>query len=119
MNEERKYKKYAIIKKFINKEVKRISNNIFRITDAFAEQNKIKTWILYSQAIEAGIPPESISGMLFWKIKTMILNGNKIFPLDILKKQSSRIVSLHHRAHRGETDFIIGLEQFILNSLSK
>ncbi len=118
--EERKFKKYAIIEKFVNKEIKTISNNdIFKIADSFAEQNKIKAWILYSQTIEKGISPESIAGILFWKIKTMILNGNKIFPLNILKKQSSKIVSLHHQAHRGETDFIIGLEQFILSSLSK
>ncbi len=118
--EERKFKKYATIEKFVSKEIKTISSkDVFKIADSFAEQNKIEAWALYSQAIENGISPESIAGILFWKIKTMILNGNKIFLLNILKKQSSKIVSLHHQAHRGETDFIIGLEQFILSSLSK
>jgi len=117
--EETKYKKYAEIKKFIKKEIKKApTNNIFSLTDAFARKDKVKTWVLYMDAIDSGATPESIAGMIFWKIKTMILNNNKSFHEDELKKQSSAIVSLHHMAHRGETDFVVGLEQFILSSLS-
>lgn len=117
--DEKKYKKYSTIEKFDQKKVKQTpANNIFDIADAFARKDKIKTWTLYCQAVERGAEPESISGMLFWKIKTMILNGSRVFPLGVLKRQSSKIVSLHHKAHFGEVDFIIGLEQFILKSLS-
>ncbi len=117
--DERKYKKFAKIEKFVDKTIKKISNNnLFDITDAFANKNKIKTWVLFREAIERGVSPESISGILFWKIKTMILNKSKFFDLKKLKDQSSSIVSLHHKAHRGEVDFIIGLEQFILESLA-
>ncbi len=119
MVDEKKYKKYAEIEKFDIKEIKKVPvNSIFEITDSFARKDKVKTWTLYCEAVEAGVGPESISGMLFWKIKTMILNNSKAFPLDVLKKQSSELVSLHHKAHRGEVDFIVGLEQFILDSLS-
>lgn len=118
--EEKKYKKYSLIEKFEKKEIKKdAGKEVFAIADSFAKKDKIGTWVLYRNAIEKGIAPENISGILFWKIKTMILNNNKIFSLDSLKKQSSEIVTLYHRAHRGEVDFVIGLEQFILSSLNK
>lgn len=117
---EKKYKKYATIERFEQKEVSLSPKfNTFVITDSFARHDKVGTWILYREAVERGVEPEAVSGLLFWKIKTMILSGNKLFTKDELNKQSSAIVSLYHRAHRGECDFTIGLEQFILSSLSK
>lgn len=116
---EKKYGKFAKIEKFEQREVKQAPKiDIFAIADAYERKDKIKTWTLYREAIEKGSEPEAISGMLFWKIKTMILNSSRSFKEEDLKKNASTLVSLHHRAHRGETDFIIGLEQFILNSLS-
>ena len=118
--DEKKYSKYGKTEKFEIKEIKKIPKiNTFAIADAYGRGDKIEAWFLYRQAIEAGIEPESISGILFWKIKTMILNGNKIFSLDNLQRQSKDIVSLYHNSHKGNSDFVIGLEQFILSSLSK
>ena len=117
---EKKYKKYATVEKFENKELKKIPPiNTFSIADAFAKGNKIEAWTLYRRAIELGVEPEAISGMLFWKIKTMILNGNKVFSIKELQNQSKNIVSLYHNSHKGNCDFVVGLEQFILSSLSK
>lgn len=120
-SEEKKYIKYAArIEHFTEKKVNvPPSVNTFAIADSFAQHDKIGTWILYNKAIESGIAPEAVSGILFWKIKTMILNGTKTFTIDNLKKQSSEIVSIYHKAHRGEIDLSIGLEQFILSSLNK
>jgi hypothetical protein len=116
---QKKYKKYGDIKIFEEKKVLVTPKfNIFSLTDAFASRDKIKTWILFNNAILSGIEPEAIAGVLFWKIKTMILTGTRLFSKDELKYQSSGIVSLYHRAHRGESDFTISLEQFILASLS-
>jgi len=117
---EKKYKKFAEIVSFEEKKtVQAPKINTFAIADAFGQQDKIKAWILYREAVDAGVEPEPISGILFWKIKTMLLNGTRVFTPEALKKQSSELVSLYHRAHRGETDFVIGLEQFILSFLSK
>jgi len=117
--DEKKFKKYATFEKFTTKEEKpRANNNVFDIANAFARKDKFGAWMFYSRAIEEGVTPEAIAGMLFWKIKTMILNNNKTFPLDILKYQSSRLISLYHLAHMGKANFTIGLEQFILDSLS-
>lgn len=116
----KKYSQGAIVERFDLPISKTSSKtNIFQITDAFANRDKIGTWILYREAILRGAAPEEISGLLFWKIKMLILNGTKIFTIEELKKRSSKLVDLYHKAHRGETDFTIGLEQFILNALSK
>ena len=119
-SEVKKYSKYATIEHFEEKKVSQTSKfNIFSIADAFGRGDKIGTWVLYNKAIEMGIEPEPISGILFWKVKSMILNGTRVFSVKDLRAQSSRIVSLYHLAHRGECDMTIGLEQFILSSLVK
>jgi len=115
----KKYSKYAEVEDFSNLAPKKIEKvNIFNIADAFSRKDKINTWILYREAISAGSVPEEISGIIFWKIKTMLLNGTKVFSKDELKIKSSELVSLYHKAHMGECDFTIGLEQFILSSLN-
>jgi DNA polymerase III delta subunit len=116
---EKKYKKYATIEKYEERIVKEIpKTNPFALADAFARRDKVGAWILYRDEVNRGAEPEPMSGILFWKIKTMLLNGTKTFSVAELKQQSSTLVSLYHRAHRGECDFVIGLEQFILSSLS-
>jgi hypothetical protein len=116
--DKKKLEKYAIIKTFLEKKIITQKNN-FIIADAYARRDKIKTWIYFRQAIEGGIEPEMISGMLFWKIKTMILNNNRSFTKEELREQITDLVSLYHKAHQGECDFTIGLEQFILASTTK
>lgn len=119
-SEVKKYKKYATIEDFNIQSVKQAPKmNVFSIAEAFSRRDKIGTWVLYREAVSLGISPEEISGIIFWKIKTMLLTGTKFFSMDELKNQSSELVSIYHKAHRGEFDFIIGLEQFILSTLSK
>lgn len=114
-----KYKKYSEIKSFDNKNIiTKEKFNVFSITDAYARKDKIGTWSLYLGALKSGVEPEAIAGVLFWKLKTMILTNSNIINKNELKRQSSEILSLYHRAHRGEGDLSIGLEQFILASLS-
>lgn len=116
----KKYKKYATIEDFSMEVVKTAPKmNVFSIADSFSKRDKIGTWILYRDAVLAGASPEEVSGIIFWKIKTMLLSGTKFFSQDELKNQSSELVSIYHKSHRGELDFTIGLEQFILSSLSK
>ncbi len=119
VSEEKKYKKFATVERFEIKEAKKIpSLNTFDIANAFARKDKVTSWMLYREAIEAGVAPEAISGILFWKIKTMILNSDRNFKREELVHQTSELVSLYHQAHKGERDFTVGLEQFILSSLT-
>lgn len=118
--EEKKYKKYLEgSEKFETKEAKSSpAYNIFSITDAFANKDKINAWALYLHAIENGATPEAVSGVIFWKIKSLIISGSKKFTNDNLKKMSKEMVDIYHLSHRGDMDMKIGLEQFILKSLS-
>ncbi len=118
--DEKKYTKYATTVRFEEKKSSDAPKvNTFAIADAYGKRDKAGTWALYCQAVENGTEPEAICGMIFWKIKTLIQNGTKVFTIEDLKKYSGRLVSLYHQAHRGECDFTIGLEQFILSTLSK
>ncbi|MFA6251279.1 MAG: hypothetical protein WC603_01470 [Candidatus Paceibacterota bacterium] len=116
----KEYKKYGIVEDFSTQALaKKLKMNTFSIAEAFSRRDKIGTWILYREAVSLGIAPEEISGIIFWKIKMMLLNGTKVFSSDELKSSSSNLVDIYHKAHRGECDFIVGLEQFILSSLNK
>ena len=118
--EETKYKKYATIERFEEKKEKATPvTNVFAIADAFCRKDKVTTWILYREAVEKGTEPEAISGMLFWKIRQMILASPKSPYVNELKQMSGELVTLYHRSHKGECDFVVGLEQFILSSLSR
>jgi DNA polymerase III delta subunit len=118
--DEKKYKKYATIERYEEKPVKATPKvNIFTIADLYEKHDKMGAWREYLRAIDSGVEPEAISGILFWKIKTMILGQSRAFPRESLVSHSSALVSLYHEAHLGRIDFTIGLEQFILTSLSK
>ena len=114
-----KFKKIATVEDFIVKEklLKGKSDINFSIADSFAKRAKFETWLLYKNAMSAGVLPEEISGTLFWKIKTMILTTSRYFSKEELKIISSKLVKLHHDSHLGKKDFVIGLEQFILTTL--
>jgi hypothetical protein len=115
----KKFKNNSIIEDFKIEEEKKQKINVFGIADSFSRRDKMGTWILYRDIITQDVSSEEISGIIFWKIKTMLLTGTKVFSTKELKTMSSNIVSMYHRAHNGELDFAIGLEQFILSSLSK
>lgn len=117
--QEKKYSKYAEIKKFdIKKGIKKEKFNSFSIADAFGRRDKFATWSLYRLSVEYGIEPETVCGIIFWKVKSLILNGSKLFSENELKTISSEILSLYHKAHRGEGEMSILIEKLILSSLS-
>ena len=116
--EVKKYKKYCEIvekfelEKFIKKEI-----NPFVIANTFGNKDKIGTWAMYRKLIEKGENTEAIVGMLFWKVKSMLLSGSGKFKESELKKQSSELVDIYHKGHLGIIDMDIALEQFILKHL--
>jgi len=116
----KKYEEFAKIFFFEEKKEKKIETNIsFEIANAFGVKDKMKAWILFNQAIEKGVEPEQISGILFWKIKSLSESRQNVFSVEEIKRSSSLLVSLHHDAHLGKKDFVIGLEQYLLFVLSK
>lgn len=91
--------------------------NPFSITYPFEKKDKKETWVVFNKLTEEGILPENIAGILFWKIKTMMLAPNsKKYKAEELAKMSSKLVSLYHDSHRGIVDFKTGLEKFLLEA---
>lgn len=116
----KKYKDFILFNSFEKKEIKENKMNIsFEVANAFGVKDKIKTWILFNQAIEKGVEPEQITGILFWKIKSLSSFNQNYFSEKEVKRCSKLLISLYHEAHLGKRDFTIGLEQFLLSVLSK
>ncbi|MEA3399069.1 MAG: hypothetical protein U9R00_00990 [Patescibacteria group bacterium] len=112
----KKYQKYAEKIEIFEEKIIKERNNSFDIVNAFGRKDKIETWLLYLKAIDSGTSPEAISGMFFWKIKSLMITKS-VFPKEELKIFSKNLIDLYHKSHRGEANMVIGLEQFILKSL--
>ncbi len=89
----------------------------FLIANAFAGKDKLNTWIYFRQAMDRGVGMEEIIGVLFWKIKDMILKSNfSKFSETQLKDFSSRISYLLPEARGAGLDAEATLEQFLLEA---
>ncbi len=114
-----KFKKYAEeVKEFKLIDSKKAKINPFAITLPLERRDKKNTWLSFQKIRKSDIEMEALAGMIFWKIKSMILSGqNKKFSESELKELSSKIITLYHDSHRGLVDMETGLEKMILESL--
>ncbi len=87
----------------------------FLIANAFEKKDKLNMWIYFRQAMDKGVVMEELTGILFWKIKDMILkkNFNKFSELD-LKKFASQLSYLLPEARKAGRDAESAFEQFLL-----
>ena len=109
--------------------------NVFSISDAFIQKDKKKAWMLYRSAIDNGIDPREISGILFWAVKNLILveksknqteaglnpfvykKTQSVLPKwkkEELDKCAMDLVHLYHDSQFGKTDFVNTFEKFVL-----
>ncbi len=109
--------------------------NIFNIADAFAVKDRKRLWMLLVEAKMHNIAPEEIHGILMWSVRTMLLaesvrsaeeaglkpfvfgkaqKNAKNFSKKELAKKSSKLISIYHDSRRGEIDFGLSLEMFVL-----
>lgn len=110
--------------------------NIFSLGDALGKRNKKELWVLYQEAISAGLSSEEISGTLFWAVKNLALMKNaragddaglnpfvakktrgfsENYKQEEIKDLSHSLVTIYHEAHRGGEPMDIALERFILS----
>lgn len=85
--------------------------NIFALADAFGSRDKKRAWVLYQQALLAGVPAERIFFTLVWKVRSMLLL-KKNFERELL---SERLVIGYHQARRGEGEIETLVEKTILS----
>ena len=89
----------------------------FKIANAFAAKDKFHTWLYFRQAVEAGTELEPLAGVLFWKIKDMLLRRNfSKFKEAELKNFAARISYLLPAARTKGPEAESALEQFLLEA---
>jgi len=90
----------------------------FLIANAFASKDKLNTWIYFRQAIDLGASLEEINGILFWKIKDLILKKNfSKFKEEQLKNFISELSYLLPEARKKGQDAEAVFENFLLEVL--
>jgi hypothetical protein len=89
----------------------------FLIASAFANKDKLNTWICFRQSVNAGASLEEINGVLFWKIKDLILKKNfGKFKEEQLKMFTARLSYLLPEARKKGQDAETAFEQFLLEA---
>jgi hypothetical protein len=90
--------------------------NDFALANALGARNSLKAWKEYRILIERDPELEKIHGQIFWKVKQMILSpyGSSAFKAEELRAKSRDLARMYHLAHRGECDFEIAMEKFLL-----
>ncbi len=89
----------------------------FLVANAFERKDKLSAWIYFREAIDKGVVMEEIIGVLFWKIKDMILKKNfHKFSEAELKNSASRLSCLLPLARKEGRDSESAFEQFLLEA---
>ncbi len=89
----------------------------FLVANAFANKDKLNTWIYFCQAVDVGVVMEELIGVLFWKIKDMLLKKNfSKFSEEQLKDYVSKISYLLPEARKKGLDAESAFEQFLLEA---
>lgn len=110
--------------------------NIFALTDALGARDKKRAWILYQQALLAGLSAEEVFFKLVWQVKSLLLASRtrnveetdmKMFPYakaksflknfkpGELERISEDLIIGYHRARRGESEVEILVEKILLS----
>jgi hypothetical protein len=112
-------------------------NNDFAIADAVAMRDKRAAWVELVKQQRAGAAMEEVHGKIFWAVKTLYLCATqtkeevlkagvkdytyrnyqpraKNFLIHELEEKLSELKSMYHRAHQGDAELGLLLEQFML-----
>ncbi|PIR68376.1 hypothetical protein COU49_01510 [Candidatus Nomurabacteria bacterium CG10_big_fil_rev_8_21_14_0_10_35_16] len=89
----------------------------FLVANAFAAKDKLNLWIYFRQAIDLGVGMEELIGVLFWKIKDMLIRKNfSKFSEKELKGFIVRLSYLLPEARKKGIDAEASFEQFLLDA---
>ncbi len=134
-----KVEEFTKPEKILNKKEKLAAKgekiDFFEFADALGEKNKRQLWALYQDALRESVASEEVHAILFWQVKSMLSAARssdadqaglnpfvygkakafaKNYGVAKLKEMSAELFHMYHRAHRGEIDFAVALEKFIL-----
>lgn len=89
----------------------------FLVANAFSQKDKLNTWICFREAMDRGVGMEEIIGVLFWKIKNMLITKNfGKFSEAELKDSASVLSYLLPEARKQGRDAEAVFEQFLLKA---
>ena len=87
------------------------------MANAFSRKDKLNMWICFREAMDRGVGMEEIIGVLFWKIKNMLITKNfSKFSESELKDFASRLSYLLPKARQEGRDAESAFEQFLLKA---
>lgn len=89
----------------------------FLLANAFGNKDKLNLWIYFRQAVDRGVVMEELIGVLFWKIKDMLLKKNfSKFSEAELKIFITKLSYLLPEARSLGQDAEASFEQFLLEA---
>ena len=87
----------------------------FLVANAFSKKDKLNMWIYFREAINKGVIMEEIIGVLFWKIKDMLIKKDfHKFSQAELKNFAMRLSYLLPKARKEGYDAETVFERFLL-----
>lgn len=91
--------------------------NSFALADALGSQSKFQLWLLFREAMKNGVALEELSGILFWKVKTMLTKRSYgKFKEKDLKNLAGKIATLLPEIRRRGQEPEMAFERFLLES---
>jgi hypothetical protein len=115
--------------------------DFFEFANTLGERNKRQLWTIYQEALSESVASEEVHSMFFWQVKAMlcavktkdageaglnpfVYSKAKSYAKNYgktaeeaeekLRQMSATLCDMYHEAHRGNLDFAVGLEKFIL-----
>lgn len=89
----------------------------FLVANAFANRDKLNTWIYFRQAVDRGVVMEELSGVISWKIKDMLLKKSfGKFKEQELKNYIMKLSYLLPEARIAQLDAESAFEAFLLEA---
>lgn len=89
----------------------------FLLANAFGQRDKLNLWIYFRQAMDKGVGMEELVGVLFWKVKDMLLKKNFYkFSEQELKDFGAKLSYLLPEARKRGIDDKSAFEQFLLEA---
>ncbi len=89
----------------------------FLVANAFSRKDKLNLWIYFRQAVDLGVGLEELVGVLFWKIKDMIIKKDfGKWKIEELKNSTSCLSYLLPKARKEGRDAEVALEEFLLEA---
>ena len=108
----------AEINLFEKKEIKKQTFNTFILANNLGDRDKLNIWINLQMAYKENVAVDAIVGVLFWKVKDMIIKKDfKKFSLEELQKIARELPFLLSNSRLSSKDDQVSLEQFLIKIL--